>query len=375
MNPIQMLDLKTQYQGIRQEIDAAIQEVLLSTAFIKGPQVKAFESELAAATGAAHVIGCANGTDALQIAFMALDLPHGSEVIVTSFGYAALSEVLMLLGLKPVFIEVDEHTFLMDPAAIEAAITPATKAIAPIHLYGQTCDMEVIMAIAEKHNLYVVEDTAQAIGSEYTFSNGKKAIAGTMGHIGTTSFFPSKNLGCYGDGGAVFCNNPELAQKITMIANHGQKVKYQHEIIGVNSRLDTLQAAILSVKLKHLNAFTEARNAVAKSYDEGLVNVEELSIPKRAANSTHVFHQYTLTLQTAAQRNGLKNYLADNGIPTMIYYPTALHQQKAYEQNISMPLTESLCSRVLSLPMHTEMAEEQVQYIIQHIKTYLTENK
>lgn len=370
MRPIQMVDLPPQYLRMKQEIDSAIENVLLSGAYIKGPDVATFENNLKNYTGAGFVTGCANGTDALQIALMALDLPMGAEVITTSFGYAALSEVILLLKLKPVFVEVYADTFLMDIDSLKAAITPQTRVIAPVHLYGQTCDMEAILEIAKAHNLYVIEDTAQAIGSQYTFSDGRKAGAGTMGHIGTTSFFPTKNLGCYGDGGAIFSNDPILAEKIKMVANHGQKVKYIHEVIGVNSRLDTLQAAILDVKLRHLDAFCAARQQVADFYDHAFSDLPQIKTPARAANSTHVFHQYTMTLETAEMREGLKKHLAANGIPSMIYYPVPLHQQQAYAQNISMPLTEDLCKRVLSLPIHTEMEAEQLEFIAQTVKQY-----
>jgi UDP-2-acetamido-2-deoxy-ribo-hexuluronate aminotransferase len=373
MHPIQMVDLTRQYLRIKDEADAAMQEVVLKASFINGPAVKQFENALAEFTGAAHVIGCANGTDALQVALMALDLPQGSEIITPSFSYAALAEVIHLLGHKPVYAEVDPNTFLLDPTGIEALITPKTRVIAPVHLYGQTADMEAILAMAEKHGLYVVEDTAQAIGSVYTFSNGVQRSAGTMGHIGTTSFFPSKNLGCFGDGGAIFTNNEQLATRIRMICNHGQRVKYTHEIVGLNSRLDTLQAALLSVKLKYLREYEVKRNAVAGSYDAAFINVKGIDIPGRTASSTHVFHQYTLTLANQAMRDSLKNYLASHEIPSMIYYPTPLHRQQAYKQSISMPLTESLCQRVLSLPVHTEMDHDQLDYIIATVQSWSNE--
>jgi len=370
MRKIQMLDLQTQYSRLKTDIDSAIQNVLESAAFIKGPEVSEFEKGLSKFTGAKFVIGCANGTDALQLALMALDLPRGSEVITPSFSYAALAEVILLMGLVPVFVEVDPNTFLIDCQAIENAITPNTKVIAPVHLYGQTCDMEQIMAIATKNNLFVIEDSAQAIGSKYTFTSGSTAHAGTIGHIGTTSFFPSKNLGCYGDGGAIFTQDEKLAVKLKSIANHGQKVKYQHELIGINSRLDTIQAAVLNVKLSHLLEFEAARNKCADFYDFQLQNAIGVQIPSRVANSTHVFHQYTLTLNSHAKREQLKKHLTANNIPSMIYYPTPLHHQKAYFQDISMPLTESLCQRVISLPIHTEMDAEQLEFICETILNF-----
>ncbi|MCC7298697.1 MAG: DegT/DnrJ/EryC1/StrS family aminotransferase [Bacteroidia bacterium] len=370
MLPIQMVDLQTQYGRLKNEIDTAIQKVLQSAAFIKGPEVAAFETELQDFTGAKHVIACANGTDALQLAFMALKLQPGDEVITPSFSYAALAEVLHLLHLKPVFCEVDAKTFLLDPEQIEKHISPKTKAIAPVHLYGQICDMDAIIAIATKHQLPVVEDTAQAIGAVYTFKNGEKKQAGTMGAIGTTSFFPSKNLGCYGDGGAVFTNDDQLAKQLKMVANHGQPQKYVHEVIGINSRLDTLQAAILQVKLKYLKEFEASRNAVADAYDAVLEGIDGISAPIRNADSTHVFHQYTAVLKDAADQKPLMEYLKSQGIPSMIYYPTPLHKQQAYAQHISMPLTEDLCTRVISLPIHTEMAADQLQHITTTIKAY-----
>ena len=366
-----MVDLQTQYIHLQTEIDKAIKNVLLSSSFIKGPEVAEFEKKLAEYTGAAFVTGCANGTDALQIALMALDIPKGSEVITPAFGYAALTEVILLMDLVPVFVEVEPDTFLMDPFATEAAITSKTKVLAPVHLYGQTSNMNALLTIAQKHNLYIIEDTAQAIGSKYTLANGDIKQAGTMGHIGPTSFFPSKNLGCYGDGGALFTNNPDFDKKIKMIANHGQSVKYQHDIIGINSRLDTLQAAILLQKLKHLQIFEEKRNQCANYYDKELSGIANLKIPARAENSTHVFHQYTMTLETNELRDNLKKHLAASQIPSMIYYPQPMYKQKAYAANLSMPLTEDLCSRVLSLPIHTEMDDEQLAYISSTVKQFL----
>jgi len=370
MHPIQMVDLTRQYLRIQEEADAAMREVILNATFINGPAVKKFESELQVFLDCPHVIGCANGTDALQMALMALDLPQGSEVITPAFSYAALAEVIHLLGHVPVYAEVNPHTFLIDPAGIEALITPRTRVIAPVHLYGQTADMEAILAIAAKHKLFVVEDTAQAIGAICTFSDGSSHAAGTMGQIGTTSFFPSKNLGCYGDGGAVFTRDAGLAERIRMIGNHGQRKKYTHEIVGLNSRLDSLQAALLSVKLKHLRSYEAARNAVADAYDAAFAQLPGVQIPMRRPGSTHVFHQYTLTLRNEAMREAMKKDLAEHQVPTMIYYPTPLHRQQAYFNPVRMPLTEDLCLRVLSLPVHTEMDPDQLQYIIETVTAF-----
>jgi dTDP-4-amino-4,6-dideoxygalactose transaminase len=370
MHPIQMVDLTRQYLRIQQEADAAMREVILNAAFVNGPAVKKFEAELQEFLDCPHVIGCANGTDALQVALMALDIPPGSEVITPAFSYAALAEVIHLLGHVPVYAEVDPHTFLIDPAGIEALITPRTLVIAPVHLYGQTADMEAILAIAAKHKLFVVEDTAQAIGAMCTFSDGSKHAAGTMGHIGTTSFFPSKNLGCYGDGGAVFTRDSALAERIRMICNHGQRKKYTHEIVGLNSRLDSLQAALLSVKLKHLRSYEAARNEVADAYDAAFASLPGFQVPARRSGSTHVFHQYTLTLANPHMREALKQYLQEKGVPSMIYYPTPLHRQQAYFNAVNMPLTEDLCLCVLSLPVHTEMDSDQLAYIIQTVTAF-----
>lgn len=347
-----------------------MREVILNASFINGPAVKKFEAELQEFLNCPHVIGCANGTDALQVALMALDLPPGSEVITPAFSYAALAEVIHLLGHVPVYAEVNPDTFLMDPSGIEALITPRTRVIAPVHLYGQTADMEAILAIAEKHKLFVVEDTAQAIGAVCTFSDGSSYAAGTMGHIGTTSFFPSKNLGCYGDGGAVFTRDAALAERIRMICNHGQRKKYTHEIVGLNSRLDSLQAALLSVKLKNLRSYEAARNAVADAYDKAFAQMPDIQVPARRPGSTHVFHQYTLTLRDEAMREAMKKHLAEHQVPTMIYYPTPLHRQQAYFNPVNMPLTEDLCLRVLSLPVHTEMDPDQLQYIIETVTAF-----
>lgn len=374
LKKIQMVDLQSQYAELKLEIDTAMAEVLEEVQFIKGRQIKNFEKSLAAYLNVNHVVACANGTDALQIAMMALDLKPGDEVITTSFTYVATAEVMGLLGLIPVLIEVDENSFNMDANKLEAAITTKTKAIVPVHLFGQTADMEPILNIANAHQLFVIEDTAQAIGATYTFKNGTTQSAGTMGHIGTTSFFPSKNLGCYGDGGAIFCNDDQLTQKIRMIANHGQSVQYTHDIIGVNSRLDTLQAAVLNVKLKYLEEFNTKRRAIAKKYDGAFANIKAITIPKIAQNSTHVYHQYTLKVNDG-DRDGLRTYLSEQGIPSMVYYPKPLHHQKAFTSAIfnkeELKLTEALCTKVLSLPMSPNLEEDQQEYIVNHVKHYL----
>ncbi|MGZ3904532.1 MAG: DegT/DnrJ/EryC1/StrS family aminotransferase [Bacteroidia bacterium] len=363
---IQMVDLKGQYQKIKAEVDKGIQEVIDGTAFINGPAVKDFQADLEKYLGVKHVIPCANGTDALQIAMMALGLKPGDEVITASFTYVATAEVIGLLGLTPVLVDVYPDTFCIDVAAIEKAITPKTKAIVPVHLYGQCADMEAIMALAKKHNLAVIEDVAQAIGADYTFANGTKAKAGTIGTIGCTSFFPSKNLGCYGDGGAIYTNDEELAKKCKMIAHHGQSVQYVHDVLGVNSRLDTIQAAVLKVKLKHLDEYAAARNKAAAYYDKAFANHTKIKTPFRSKNSTHVFHQYTLQFN-GVDRNKLREFLASREIPSMIYYPIALHMQKAYRSDRykegAFPVTEKLCGCVLSLPMHTELEEETLKFI------------
>ena len=367
---IQMVDLKSQYEKIKTEVDAGIQDVITNTTFINGPAVKEFQADLEKYLNVKHVIPCANGTDALQIAMMALDLKSGDEVITASFTYVATAEVIGLLGLTPVLVDVYEDTFDINIEAIEKAITPKTKAIVPVHLFGQCADMERILALAKKHNLVVIEDVAQAIGADYTFSDGKKVKAGTIGTIGCTSFFPSKNLGCYGDGGAIYTNDDELAKKLRMIAHHGQSVQYVHDVLGVNSRLDTIQAAVLKVKLKHLDEYAAARNKTADYYDKAFENHPKLKIPVRAKNSTHVFHQYTLQL-VGVDRKLLREQLSERGIPAMIYYPIPLHEQKAYKNSRfkkeDFPVTEKLCATVLSLPMHTEMDEEMLKYITDNL--------
>ena len=363
---IQMVDLKSQYEKIKTEVDAAIQNVLDNTAFINGPEVKAFQAELEQYLGVKHVIPCANGTDALQIAMMALDLKPGDEVITADFTYVATAEVIALLGLKPVLVDVVPDTFEIDIQAIEKAITPKTKAIVPVHLFGQCADMDAIMALAKKHNLYVIEDTAQAIGANYKSADGSAKKAGTIGTVGCTSFFPSKNLGCYGDGGAMYTNDDQLAAKIRMIANHGQSMQYVHDSIGVNSRLDSIQAAILRIKLRDLDNYAVARNKAANFYDKAFANHPKLKTPARAKFSDHVFHQYTLQL-VGVDRTAIREYLASKDIPAMIYYPIPLHLQKAYldprYKEGDFPVTEKLCACVMSLPMHTELDEETLNYI------------
>jgi len=374
MRNIQMVDLQGQYTRLSVEIDQAMKQVLQDADFIQGGAVRGFESALAERYEVKHVIGCANGTDALQLAFMALDLPAGSEVITPAFSYAALTEVILLLGLKPVFAEVDASTFLMDLAALEGLITENTRAIAPVHLYGQMVSMEPLLALAKKHNLYVVEDAAQAIGSQYC-TPSEHGFAGTMGHIGTTSFFPSKNLGCYGDGGAIFTNDDALAKKLRRLANHGQTVKYQHDVVGLNSRLDTLQAAVLLAKLPYLSEFEKQRRAVAARYDAALGEIVGLSVPQRTVDSSHVFHQYTLKCDSEAMRDALKKHLMDHGIPSMIYYPIALHRQTAYKQVVNLPVSEDLCNRVLSLPICPELNIEQQDYIIHNIRNFIQKSQ
>jgi UDP-2-acetamido-2-deoxy-ribo-hexuluronate aminotransferase len=371
--PIQMVDLKTQYHHIKEEIDQAVIDCISSTAFINGPAVKEFQSNLERYLDVKHVIPCANGTDSLQIAMMALGLERGDEVICPSFTYVATAEVIGLLGLIPVMVEVDENTFNITAEIIEKAITPKTKAIVPVHLYGQSCDMEPIIKLAEKYNLFVIEDNAQAIGATYTFSDGRTAKTGTIGHIGSTSFFPSKNLGCYGDGGALMTNDDELAQKMRMIANHGQEKKYYHKVLGCNSRLDTLQATILNIKLRHLDNYSKARNQMALYYDTAFENIKELNVPVRQFNSTHVFHQYTMKVKNG-KRDELQKFLSEKGIPSMIYYPLPLYRQEAFQQfvdsDFKLPITESLCDEVISLPVHTEMELESMEYVCNQVQLF-----
>ena len=371
-----MVDLSRQLEPIKEDVDAAIQGVLEVSNFIQGEPVREFEKNLAEWVGAKHVISCANGTDALQLALMALRLKPGDEVIVPTFTYVATAEVIALLGLSPILVDVDSQSFNIDIEAASHLITPRTKAIVPVHLYGQCANMEQIMKFAEAYNLYVVEDSAQAIGAEVEFSDGSIRKAGTIANIGTTSFFPSKNLGCFGDGGAIFTNDDNLASELKMIANHGQRIKYYHDVVGVNSRLDTIQAAILDVKLKHLNSYCEARQKAAVYYDSALKHVEQISIPFRSRFSTHVFHQYTIKIDGQYSRDGLKSYLLDQGIPSMIYYPLPLHEQKAYTEfirgDMDFPISTSLCNSVLSLPMHTHLKIEEQDFIVQHIKSFFS---
>lgn len=367
---IQMVDLRGQYLKIKTEIDEGIREVIDNTAFINGPAVKEFQADLEKYLNVRHVIPCANGTDALQIAMMALGLKPGDEVITGSFTYVATAEVIGLLGLTPVLVDVKPDTFDIDPDAVERHITSRTRAIVPVHLFGQCADMERLKAIADKHGLFIIEDVAQAIGADYTFSDGRVVKAGTIGTIGCTSFFPSKNLGCYGDGGAMYTNDDELAKKMRMIAHHGQSVQYVHDVLGVNSRLDSLQAAVLKVKLKHLDAYAAARNRAADHYDRAFSGQPGLRIPVRSPHSTHVFHQYTLQLE-GIDRTRLREKLAERGIASMIYYPIPLHKQKAFASDRykpgDFPVTERLCECVLSLPMHTELDEEVLNYITKTI--------
>lgn len=370
MKKIQMVDLQSQYAKIKQDIDAGIQEVIDTAAFVKGKKVTEFQHHLEQYTGAKHVINVGNGTDALQIALMGLGLKPGDEVITPTFTFIATAEVVALLGLTPVVVDVNWDTMNMDIESVRRAITPRTKAIVPVHLFGQCADMEAIMELANEHHLYVVEDACQAIGAKYTFVNGETKQAGTIGHIGCTSFFPSKNLGCYGDGGAIFTNDDELADRMTAIANHGCRVRYHHDEIGVNSRLDSIQAAVLDAKLPHLDEYIAARQKAAAYYDKVFANCEQLLIPGRQPHSTHVFHQYTLRV-VGADRDKLREGLAERGIPAMIYYPVPLHQQKAYldprYKDGDFPVAERLAACVLSLPMHTELDEEQLEYITSNV--------
>ena len=373
MNKIQMVDLKGQYQKIKPEVDAAIQSVIDSTSFINGQPVKDFAANLEKYLGVKHVIPCGNGTDALQIAMMALKLKPGDEVIVPAFTYVATAEVIGLLGLTPVMVDVNPKTFTVERQNIVKAITANTKAIVPVHLFGQSCDMEPILKLAKEQGLYVIEDNAQAIGAEYTFSDGHKAKTGTMGTIGCTSFFPSKNLGCYGDGGALCTNDDALAERIRMVANHGQKKKYYHSVIGCNSRLDTIQAAILDIKLSHLDEYGKARHDAAEYYSKNLKDVKGIEIPFEAENSTHVYHQYTLKVLDG-KRDALKKHLEDNGIPSMIYYPLPLQEQEAFQfitrTAESLDNAKKLSESVLSLPMHTELTSKEQVFIIDKIRKF-----
>ncbi len=369
-----MVNLIGQYEKIQSEVDQKVIDVIRSSQYINGPEVKSFASELSNFLGIKHVIPCANGTDALQLAMMALGLKPGDEVITASFTYVATVEVIGLLGLVPVLVEVDPDTFNLDPDSFRAAITDKTKAVVPVHLYGQCTNMEEILAIAKEHDLKVIEDTAQAINANYTFDNGTVEKAGCMGDIGTTSFFPSKNLGCYGDGGAIFTNDDDLALNLSQMANHGQTVRYYHDNIGMNSRLDSIQAAILRIKLPYLNEYTKVRQAVADYYDEAFKNESRLVIPVRDPKSTHVFHQYTLKTNDI-DRNELQSFLSEKNVPSMIYYPVPVHKQKAYASPktdaMDFSRTDKLCSQVISLPMQTELGTDQLEHIVSSVKTFL----
>lgn len=375
MKDIQMVDLVSQYEKIKSEIDEATINVIRSSAYINGPEVKAFQSEMEDYLHVKHVIPCANGTDALQIALMALGLEPGDEVITSDFTFAATVEVVGLLKLTPVLVDVDRDTFNISIDAIKNAITPKTKAIIPVHLFGQCANMDEIMDIAKEHNIYVVEDTAQAIGAKYRNKDGEVNFAGTIGDIGTTSFFPSKNLGCFGDGGALFTNNDELAEIMRSIVNHGMGERYYYERLGVNSRLDSLQAAILRIKLRHLDEYIANRQKAAEFYSNFFSNIDALETPVISDYSTHVFHQYTLKFKEGIDQFELQQFLKEKGVPAMIYYPVPLHSQKAYDadkyNDSDFPVTNKLCKSVISLPMHTELDEEQLQYICDAVKAYI----
>ena len=375
MKEIRMVDLKGQYEKIKEEVDAAVVSVMGSSAFVNGPEVSAFQQELEAYLGVKHVIPCGNGTDALQVSLMSLGLEKGDEVITADFTFAATVEVIALLGLKQVLVDVDRRTMTIDPAAVERAITPRTKAIVPVHLFGQAADMAPLLALAEKHHLAIVEDTAQAIGAEYIFPDGTAKKAGTIGTLGATSFFPSKNLGCYGDGGAIFTNDDQLAHRVRGIVNHGMYRRYYHDEIGVNSRLDSIQAAILRIQLRHLDQYNAARRAAAAMYDRALAGCEKVVTPYVAPYSRHVFHQYTLQLADGVDREGLIAHLNAKGIPAMIYYPVALRKQKAYDthdyDDTQFPNSDFLVQRVVSLPMHTELDQQMVDYIAGAVLEYV----
>ncbi len=375
MKEIRMVDLKSQYEKIKEDVDKAILNVLDSTAYINGPEVSSFQKNLEEYLNVKHVIPCANGTDALQVSMMALGLKPGDEVITSNFTFVATVEVIGLLGLTPVLVDVEPDTLNISPEAIEKAITPKTKAIVPVHLFGQSANMEAILEIAKKHNLYIIEDTAQAVGADYIFNDGSKKKAGTIGNVGATSFFPSKNLGCYGDGGAVFTNDDELAKKLRSIVNHGMTVRYYHDHVGVNSRLDSIQAAVLNVKLKHLDEYNNARRAAADAYDKAFADCKKITTPYRYKKSTHIFHQYTLQLDESVDREGLQKYLQEFGIPAPIYYPVPLHLQKAYQdpryKEGDFPVTEKLCKTVISLPMHTELEQDQIDFITEKVLEFI----
>ncbi|MCK9302205.1 MAG: DegT/DnrJ/EryC1/StrS family aminotransferase [Bacteroidales bacterium] len=374
MNKIQMVDLHNQYLKIKKEIDDAVINVIESCAFINGPEVKSFQEELQNYLNVKHVIPCGNGTDSLQVSMMALKLKPGDEVITTTFTFIATAEVIALLGLTPVLVDVDPQTFTMDTEAIKKAITPKTKAIVPVHLFGQCADMEAILKIAKEHNLFVIEDTCQAIGADYKFSDGSVKKAGTIGNAGGVSFFPSKNLGGYGDGGAIFTDDDDLATQLRYMVNHGMTIRYHHDYIGVNSRLDSIQAAILRIKLRYLEQYNKARQESAKKYNELFANCDKLTVPYIADYSTHIFHQYTLVTKNV-DRNALQKHLNDKGIPAAIYYPIPLHKQKAYldprYKSGDFPVSEMLCDSVISLPMHTELDDEQIKFIAESVLEFL----
>lgn len=374
MRKIQMVDLKSQYEKIQNEIDTAVLDVIRSTQYINGSEVKKFQEELESYLGVKHVIPCGNGTDALQVAMMALGLKPGDEIITTSFTFVATVEVIALLGLTPVLVDVLPDTFNIDPESVKKAITSKTKAIVPVHLFGQCAHMKPLMKLAKEHNLHIIEDNAQAIGADYIFEDGSHQKAGTLGILGCTSFFPSKNLGCYGDGGAVFTNDDELAKKLRVIVNHGMEVRYYHDSVGVNSRLDSVQAAILRIKLQHLDEYAAARNKAASYYDKAFAGHPRITTPARSKFSTHVFHQYTLIIENLDQL-ALQKYMGEKGIPAMIYYPVPMHMQKAYQdpryKEGDFPVTEKLSKTVISLPMHTELDEEQLRYITNSLLEYL----
>ena len=380
-----MVDLKGQYADIKQEVDTSIQEIIDNTAFINGPKVHQFQKNLENYLGVKHVIPCANGTDALQIAMMGLGLEQGDEVITADFTFAATVEVIALLKLTPVLVDVDPDNFNIDIEAIKKAITPKTKAIVPVHLFGQCANMEAIMQIAKEHNLYVIEDNAQAIGANYTYQDGAKAKAGTIGHVASTSFFPSKNLGCYGDGGAIFTNDDDLAHTIRGIVNHGMYERYRHDVVGVNSRLDSIQAAVLDAKLPHLDNYNQARRDAARKYNSALKDVPQITLPKTVNNcegicdtcDCHVFHQYTLKLENV-DRDALVKFLNSHDIPCGVYYPIPLHKQKAYQDSryneADFTVTNQLVKQVISLPMHTELEDDQIEFITTKIKEFIANN-
>jgi len=373
MKKIQMVDLRNQYLKIKEEIDQSIHEVIDSCAFINGPAVKSFQADMEKYLDVKHVIPCANGTDALMVSMMALGLKPGDEVITVSFTFIATAEVIAVLGLKPILVDMDPDTFNIDPEAIEKAITPDTKAIVPVHLFGQCAEMDRIIEIAEKHNLFIIEDACQAIGADYTFTDGSRKKAGTIGDIGCTSFFPSKNLGCYGDGGAIFTNDDKLAEDMRAIVNHGMKVRYYHDMIGVNSRLDSVQAAVLKVKLQYLDDYAQERNRAADYYNNAFKDHPKLKVPAKYEKSTHVFHQYTLITKDI-DRDGLLQHLNSKEIPAAVYYPVPLHLQEAYlsprYKEGDLPITEEAAKRVVSLPMSTELDEEQLEYITSAVLEY-----